>query len=1155
MRRHTILTTSSLILILFSLIVLGRIANDETVGEYELGLQISDTAIKTPSSISNPSKRLALSAFRIEEEVPISFYIPEGMKDELSTREIENQIRDWLLLTILSNINLSEEDLNEVTFDLPTNRYRYYEHLANLEYGPTRSRIVGDDIVIALIPQTPSTSKRHDYIAHIADLQRKNLGKIPTSIIIFSYKIDQTQEKASFWLDERIEGVVPFTPEYQYTETQVSDLASLASFLDQIQDITYARKEGLNLILGGRKLKSRAYGTISLEDIASVWQSEKNLLTKLEAFEKKWDSKTYSTEFERIRLEEEMQREYKELRIVDGSGFSLDGEYDYEGLIDSLRLIFNSSETSQEDQLAFHELINSLEQKEIGPFLNLIDGLKNDIDFEAQMFGQYLYQMLQTNKFQKARYDGDLQGTRVGMILFYCDLMAKIWTFDFQKSTPFDVLSDFATHPTTEVAMVYKAESEKYPSCRLWFGPNQNGYQLSQNSEVFFSRNATRIYSASSNPLRPGEEVQATFALGSPIEWWNNHFEEIAAHEPLYESQNEIMKWSVLISCLNEMGSDNLSFLSSKEVYREYWFPNWAKNNPSLKFKKWKEINFYPRGYKGTTTEALPNLVSPFFSRFGEDAQILGGVSLASKNMIKAAPKLNPSIPGKLQRSNLKSILNTQEGRIINAVDGRIYKIPKYFKSRLNIITKEGLSLRNKFSQITSNKTFIRTINKNPNSTVFKSRADDIALGDLSIQRVSGANKNSFSIAFEGRAIDNGNQVARGLSNAKNPQKYLEGMKGRWVEEYVSLGNRQYLIKTPGGKKWMQVEISNNPAVDLPGGWHARTSGFGKNSKIIRQKWVDESIARNLAGRNNAVFPRPPNKNPAPEIIQRISKNGDTRSVARELLGGKSNPRLTIKEIKNFQIKELRHIDEMMNNPAQYEACVENLDFLIRIGGEQPHLLFRRAILDIGRGGSHNLNKGISKLNQISSRNLKANTKFLDEVNGLLKKNPKISKMDKKVIDDFIEFKQGRKNWISAQLDEFPVMEKVPPKSLLNKIDKGNVKVVVQDHPGLNSLDWNVSTRQALNQAMETYPGRIEVLKLDKVSITDFRFELGSNGIRSISKNPSRDLINTFLRTHPIGKIGYQNNLSNCGDEDNPCPEIYIVKVIPEDDVSSPLTK
>ena len=103
--------------------------------------------------------------------------------------------------------------------------------------------------------------------------------------------------------------------------------------------------------------------------------------------------------------------------------------------------------------------------------------------------------------------------------------------------------------------------------------------------------------------------------------------------EPEYERLNEVMKWSLVIRWLNESKrGDSLGFLRDYPVERKAWFPGWVKQpqQARLRFRDWDKVGFHPKGYLGTTTEALPSIKSRPFWQMGLDGWVItGGVSLA----------------------------------------------------------------------------------------------------------------------------------------------------------------------------------------------------------------------------------------------------------------------------------------------------------------------------------------------------------------------------------------------------------------------------------------------------------------------------------------------------------------------------------------------
>src|SRR5262245_21990934 len=84
--------------------------------------------------------------------VQVDVDTPQGSSEQLRGRELRDQIRDWLLLTVLTNSGLDPDTLNEITFDLPPVRYSFMKGVGDWEYGNVRSRAIGNGTVVALIP-------------------------------------------------------------------------------------------------------------------------------------------------------------------------------------------------------------------------------------------------------------------------------------------------------------------------------------------------------------------------------------------------------------------------------------------------------------------------------------------------------------------------------------------------------------------------------------------------------------------------------------------------------------------------------------------------------------------------------------------------------------------------------------------------------------------------------------------------------------------------------------------------------------------------------------------------------------------------------------------------------------------------------------------
>ena len=357
--------------------------------------------------------------------------------------------------------------------------------------------MVGDRVVIALLPADEG-QPREDLLAGIADKARKDLGGEPTRLDVFEYSIDWLRGSAELKRLPTVTGREIYDEQAGYVEREIGSADDLRAFLESADDVVDVRSENGVLIVGGRRLKGRLPRAIEVEDVAALWQSD------LAA----------------------------ERTGISGSGFSLDPTFDYSKVAVVFGRAFPEirqrypAAVSDDDLTRVLEDLSRHEDDEFIDFLNRIP----DRSF-SQAFLQWLGACCQ---FQQARYDGELRGTEIGMTLFYTDLVAKLWALDYEATMP-QAIEGFLPSAGLVLPAMYREELAKYPSTRVWFGPREDAYQRVRSGateRLLFQRNATRVYSASSDPLEPGKEVTANAAHGRFLDWWNDHYEEVARFEP-----------------------------------------------------------------------------------------------------------------------------------------------------------------------------------------------------------------------------------------------------------------------------------------------------------------------------------------------------------------------------------------------------------------------------------------------------------------------------------------------------------------------------------------------------------------------------------------------------------------------------------------------
>lgn len=304
------------------------------------------------------------------------------------------------------------------------------------------------------------------------------------------------------------------------------------------------------------------------------------------------------------------------------------------------------------------------EKRALLPFYQLKDALAGVMGVEAKDEDQrraasgalgtlVLVEFIESQtRAQCARYDGILDGTRVGMNLFYTDVLAKLWAgLDYHRSAPVEHVVGFRSMPIegTRLEATYEAEERALPATRLWFGPLKDGYALTASEDLNFAPIATRVYSAGSNPLRPGEETTTSESSRRVMGWWDRHYQQVADHEPQYHLQNQIMKWSLITGWMME--HSGLTGLGQVEVERGHRFDRWYAAQTDLRFSA--DIRMLPSGALGSPTECMEVLRSYSYEWRGSFGGISGGVSLGARGFSKQSVRVDTGIGRQFRRPGM----------------------------------------------------------------------------------------------------------------------------------------------------------------------------------------------------------------------------------------------------------------------------------------------------------------------------------------------------------------------------------------------------------------------------------------------------------------------------------------------------------------------
>ncbi len=924
--------------------------------------QIHSVTSPRPAEAASSSRGAVFAGFPQDQTRRIAFEIDESDFADLTPREQEQQMRDWLLVAVLSDAGLSPDEVRQALFELPPLRRGYLEPVANYDYEDTRSRCIDEEgRVIALVPKG-SPEQVAESLAHIADEQRKNLGKTPKSFLVFEYELRPDEHAGFITRRQTRDGQKLFTEKFGYKQEVVSSAAGLESFLAQVDDLTFVKLESAGLTLGGRRLREKPARPFRLEDVAALWQSETSIRKarqEYEAFQARWNRKTYSTETEKELLEIELQSELEELQerlgreLADGSGFSLDPTYDYEILAGFFRGIapqMNSmiAEAGGESPISEDEIevaVAALEKRDEVPFLKTLYKLSRSPSPETAFLGQLLDGAQERFRFQAARYDGNLYGTEVGMVLFYTDLLAKLWILDYLNSAPGqEELAGFVPLLKVPISPIYLRELADLPGTRVWFGPRDRGFQvLSDSAGVLFARNATRIFAASSNPLRPGEEAEPNAASAAFLGWWDNHYEEVARFEPQYQRLNEIMKWSLVISRLADQNQmERLSFLADQEVDHSQWFPDWVKKQPDLRFQDWSGVEFLNPSavtpYKGVKTEAIPILYSEPFAQASGELVISGGVSLGSKKVFETRIPIPEETSLLLRRSNVDwrvaEDLIEGGGYRLKTLGEAEFEFAQLQAGRASVVAKAkpGAKLRAADLEI-SNLPIEVDYRATPTGLRIDARAGDTGVGSLSVA----TRKNGFAVGFESLDLEQAGGLSRrvvdSIVEGTDPLRILSADR-RVAAVIRTPGQEGYLVQMKGSGRWLRLAPEGEPSAAIASDVQLRVGEWrpGKSeTPRWEASWVDDAGLPPQLGDGEYLVLDAPRRGGGGVTMEVTNRGPPPTAGNLELSRGKVRV-YARRDVRNTE----RYYFERKSLPAEFQKNPGRLQELV--GGQGPDL-------------------------------------------------------------------------------------------------------------------------------------------------------------------------------------------------------------------------
>lgn len=1085
--------------------------------------------------------------FSADEEAAFTGSSPSAKDRE---RRRLDQLRDWCLLTIISGSGLPPKEVAEAVYDLPAIRQETLRRVANFEYGETRSRVIGDGEVVALVPSDDApqaSARRRDNLARIADEQRKNLGTLPAELIVFEYEILPRENSVRITRRAPIPGKDLFTPLYGYHESDIGNLQDLRAFMDATDDLTYVHKLPLGLRLGGRKhlrepeTGELPYGRIGAEEVAAIWRGQQGL---------------------------------KEFQ---GCGFSLDPHLDMQ----KMAAAFNSSIAPLLMPHNYRLVMKAREILERKPGTPE-EARHNEFEFvdtlrevcgqarDPALCTQFMHQLFWENSYQAARYEGQhLAGTEVGMVLFYTDLIMKLWSFDLADSSPgHDRIPDFPTTTEMQFANTYKGELERAPETRLWLGPLNAGFQIAdERRSLLFARNATRVFAHATDFLTGGDKEdvpEPNIFDRTFINWWNDHYEEIARYEPQYERLNGILKWSVVINWLDEQEQKKLlGFLGDDapdtvQVIRTNYFTQWKDEHPELRFRGWDKLHFDKQADSRGENESLDIVTSKLFPAFGEKFRWQGGVSLADRAAVaeaEAATEGLAEVAPAARRAGMDAARSDLIAGRLRTLDATEFNFKNFSDEAVSTLAraKPSAKLTDAFGEL-ENVGFDRTIRSTSEGFLMRTQAEgQQLLGDLGDLRITESTE-GFQVRWQSRDIDLGLSLGRKLSQSSTPMELLSSEPE--VEASISLDSgKAFLVKVRGADRWIKLAPAESDAMTIGKGFQARVSGIGGDARPIEVGWLTGDDV-NLELNSNGYLKIAPSgdgsdgvameccgQTPPPGAkelyverdefkVAAVRDNADQIYIRTEDIPAKfrSDPaqlaarRLSVDDLRvahDLEAGQYRELaDELAHDPSvfqnrldrilsdeiehnnrliahrQIEEALEHTRQLIETHGPVPELTYRQALLETATG---NVDEAAESLNSGLARPMQGTEKFLDEVEFRLRNATSAEeRFNLRRIQDFADwnsYNEKSGEIISFARDGQIHLEwrttQLPAGQSVGVEDlraalSGGDPVYIPDTPGFANLDAYTPHAGPSLQQLPSL-GPIEVTKLPLSDVSHFR--------------------------------------------------------------------
>ncbi|MDT7789930.1 MAG: hypothetical protein QOF58_8349, partial [Pseudonocardiales bacterium] len=455
---------------------------------------------------------------RQQQGFTVSFAAAESALGE----DRENQLRDWARIGLAAHLDLDTQAMRDAFFDAFPIRDNGFADLARQPTGPGRA-LLHQDTLHLLIPRDDVNDKRTAGL--LLDQHRTDTGNDPAKVQLHRYEIRDT---AIAITDEDTQSTNDFRAQNGYVAERVDD--GLGKFLAKAKHLSTLEVHGNEVWAGGWNWPGP---DVTAEDISVL------------------------------------QRAYAK---HDQPAFSLDPPSETPTREDIQAALKNVPEQTVDQLLAGAtdpRLVRAGLLEQATPDELKANGLPTDRTDLWTMLNVLENRPL----YNEARYEGGIEGTEVGMTLFYTDLIAKQWVDGVGDGVP--TITGFVPDSQAVTPPAHCATSSSTESGRLWFGQNDKAFSFT-NDKASLGAQSTRLFSR----LDGAEgEVEPSYSFGRGLRWWDEHYQEVADHEAQYARLDQVMRWSGALEWLQSKGKQ----LPETEPRNDLEFADWYHDRTDLK--------------------------------------------------------------------------------------------------------------------------------------------------------------------------------------------------------------------------------------------------------------------------------------------------------------------------------------------------------------------------------------------------------------------------------------------------------------------------------------------------------------------------------------------------------------------------------------------